>query len=124
MSKKPKMPKVIKQWVAALRSGKYKKGTGQLAVPVDKKYCCLGVLCELAIKAKVVNTYAAGEGGLPFPVQEWAGLRTSDPIIKGHELSVWNDGYEYKKVPRKSFKQIANLIEKRYTEILQSPENG
>jgi len=34
------------QWVAALRSGKYKQG--QSALQQDGKFCCLGVLCDLA----------------------------------------------------------------------------
>ena len=34
-----------KTWLAALRSGKYKKGTGCLNQ--DDKFCCLGVACEI-----------------------------------------------------------------------------
>ena len=34
------------KWIAALESGKYPKGSGYLKR--DGKYCCLGVLCELA----------------------------------------------------------------------------
>lgn len=34
--------KIKEQWVAALRSGKYKQGTGYLNR--DGKFCCLGVL--------------------------------------------------------------------------------
>lgn len=37
--------KVAKQWVEALRSGKYKQG--ELFLCEDEKYCCLGVLNEL-----------------------------------------------------------------------------
>jgi hypothetical protein len=33
------------KWVAALRSGKYRQGTGRLRTK-DGGYCCLGVLCE------------------------------------------------------------------------------
>ena len=36
-----------KKWVAALRSGKYKQGKGQLYDNLDEKYCCLGVACDL-----------------------------------------------------------------------------
>ena len=35
------------KWVAALRSGKYKQGTGQLRTE-DDCYCCLGVLCDIS----------------------------------------------------------------------------
>lgn len=36
-----------KQWLAALKSGKYKQGQGFLKA-VSDRFCCLGVLCELA----------------------------------------------------------------------------
>lgn len=44
-------PELKKEWLAALRGGGYKQGTGQLrhTVPYDGRYayCCLGVLCDL-----------------------------------------------------------------------------
>ena len=42
--------KLKKKWVAALRSGEYKKGVGQLCriSPSGAEYCCLGVLYEVA----------------------------------------------------------------------------
>lgn len=39
-------PELKRKWVAALRSGKYKQGTGELFY--RDEYCCLGVLCEVA----------------------------------------------------------------------------
>lgn len=39
------MNEVVKNWVAALRSGEYKQGTG--AMCAYDNYCCLGVLCEV-----------------------------------------------------------------------------
>jgi hypothetical protein len=41
--------KVIKKWVKALRSGKYKQGTGKLR-DEENNFCCLGVLTDLYIK--------------------------------------------------------------------------
>lgn len=40
----------VKQWVAALRSGKYEQGIGLLRAmtPDGARYCCLGVGCEEA----------------------------------------------------------------------------
>lgn len=35
-----------KEWLAALRSEKYKQGQGVLC-NASKEYCCLGVICEL-----------------------------------------------------------------------------
>lgn len=49
------MNKDIKaQWVAALRSGEYEQGNSVLRTP-DDKFCCLGVLCDLAAKAGVID---------------------------------------------------------------------
>lgn len=39
-------PEWKKKWVEALRSGKYKQGKEALCF--GDKYCCLGVLCEIA----------------------------------------------------------------------------
>jgi len=40
-------PALKAAWVAALRSGKYAKGRGQLHKPLDGTHCCLGVLYEV-----------------------------------------------------------------------------
>ncbi len=37
---------ILNEWVAALRSGKYKQGQGYMRSRNDT-YCCLGVLCEI-----------------------------------------------------------------------------
>jgi hypothetical protein len=55
-TKKPTRAKLIKMWVAALRSGKYEQADGTLH-EVDRddgekhRYCCLGVACEVAREA-------------------------------------------------------------------------
>lgn len=43
---------IAKKWVAALRSGEYRQGRGMLETP--KGHCCLGVLCDLAVKEGVI----------------------------------------------------------------------
>lgn len=48
------------RWTAALRSGDYHRGSGTLALVVPEepvRYCCLGVLCELAALDGVVERY-------------------------------------------------------------------
>ena len=73
--------KIKKLWVAALRSGEYKQGTGTLRT-VGNEFCCLGVLCNLHAQA---NPKAAAQQSSPtrydgssiWPserVLEWAGL--------------------------------------------------
>lgn len=49
-------PDVKNQWLAALRSGEYEQGKGVLrrvGTSGNKEYCCLGVLCELAVRSGV-----------------------------------------------------------------------
>lgn len=130
------MNKIQKAWVRALRSGKYKQTQSNLT-KVDSNgtattHCCLGVLCELAVKAGVpiavknecaVRTYNGSEGSLPIEVRTWAGLRSScgdfEPCIiageKCSDLSEVNDNAE------KSFKFIASFIEKKASELFVHP---
>ena len=113
-------------WVAALRSGEYEQGTGSLRNSCGK-YCCLGVLCELAVKAGIIpppelildsGNYAYGEeknvGYLPFKVRAWAGLDSMNPAVCGPSGAVYGDG-RYGLAGHndmgESFNQIADLIE-------------
>jgi hypothetical protein len=115
------MNKVIKkQWVAALRSGKYKQAKKQLKK--GQGFCCLGVLTDLYFKSgaarptwgKPVNIKVeATDESLPYCVMEWAGLESSDPSPSGSmkTLSNMNDGDRGAFEPL-SFKEIASVIEK------------
>jgi hypothetical protein len=120
------------QWVAALRSGEYEQGKMRLR-SADDKYCCLGVLCEIAVKAAVipapvqaddpVASWSYGEEAewlaLPGAVTEWAGLEDANPIIAGESLASWNDGKTAEcacgtcqtQPEAKSFSEIADLIQ-------------
>lgn len=108
--------------MAALRSGNYKRGRAFLRRS-DDKFCCLGVLCELAVKAGVIEPpaldphdrdhYLYGDRAYAFPpvvVQEWAGLEDSDPTYdtgrEEHQLSLDNDDKNF------SFSKIADRIER------------
>jgi hypothetical protein len=116
------------RWTAALRSGDYEQGFTLLQS--KGKFCCLGVLCELAAADGIVtaseNRGANGDscvryGGdnldgsitsLPVAVQVWAGLPTADPYVEDpndvdrvHSLTEWNDDMEV------GFLEIADLIE-------------
>lgn len=123
---KTKLNKNARAWVKALRSGKYKQVQNSLT-SVDQKtgeilgHCCLGVLCELAVKAKVIpppragsdNLYYDGENAiLTDAVRDWAGLKTSTGRFNGGDsaLTVSND-------EGKSFKQIARIIEQKAKEL-------
>ena len=118
---------IKEQWVAALRSGEYEQG--QRALAKDGKFCCLGVLCELAWKAGGVTVKDSSESSgyvyydgdsstLPSTVQEWAGLNDANPAVTvGYErisLAELNDGGERPEDwlgDPYSFAQIADLID-------------
>lgn len=85
---------VVRAWAAALRSGKYQQGRNNLctiATDGTRRYCCLGVLAELAVEAGVIEAVDAyglrsfgGKTGLPpVEVEEWAGIKSwyvTDPV--------------------------------------------
>lgn len=79
----------------------------------------MGVACELAVKAKVIDpalqedgrfTYEGQDCFLPELVQEWLGLRDACGVFykkdgKASDLTQLNDA------KNKNFKQIAKIIE-------------
>lgn len=95
-------PKIAKIWVQALRSGEYSQGRTRLNR--DGLYCCLGVLCELAVKEGVIppglptisngteKVFAYGERaevGLPPPeVVRWAGMKSRTGYITSMDPAV------------------------------------
>lgn len=83
--------KVKEMWLTALRSGEFEQGTGRLRSD-DDKFCCLGVLCELAHRAGVVHAAHSDLGGWTYgdeysggvlagAVMEWAGLDYTNPSV-------------------------------------------
>jgi hypothetical protein len=120
-------PTVKKMWLDALRDGSYEQGAGHLShIPAGsttRRFCCLGVLCDLGVKAGVVkeiqdidpDIMAYGQyqhtAELPEEVVEWSGLSTDNPAVKfgvGREfLANLNDHGT-------PFTEIADLIEASY----------
>ena len=113
---------VQKKWIKALRSRNYKQTNGVLHF--EEGFCCLGVLCDLAVKAKVIPAPTEDDYGgvtygkkgdsydtlLPKAVKRWAGLKSSngcyvkdDIVFSLDELN--DDGM--------SFAMIANIIESK-----------
>lgn len=111
-------PEIKARWVAALRSGEYKQGTGALRNARDE-FCCLGLLCnlhaiahpEVAAEQKFTTTYI-GHGIMPPKVvMEWAGLDDDTTVVIDtyrEPLAIHNDGNG---CPRRSFSEIADAIE-------------
>ena len=105
----PKMnPKVKQKLIAALRSGEYKQGNGRLRNVADK-FCCLGVLCN--IHAQENPEFAE--------TQRTRGLYDSSYYTLGKNVQTWSQVYnatnkliDMNDTECRSFKQIANWIEK------------
>jgi len=99
-------PEIKALWVNALRSGEYQQGK-LLLKPTKNTFCCLGVLCDLAVKAKAEGVawgdphYPTQDGEaiyyddpdsygdsmyedseLPYPVMRWAGLMSENPHVE------------------------------------------
>lgn len=108
-----KLPKAFKiKWITALRSGKFKQTSDYLKAAIrwddnDKPsaygHCCLGVACEVSGYHSIRSSYI-GNDKKRIPIQ----LRGEKELTK--KLASMNDGGGGK--PKKSFKQIANWIEK------------
>ena len=129
----PEQQTVRKQWVAALRSGKYKQGTHVLChtdpETKEKSYCCLGVLCELyaekhtlekgeacpmTLEDRVLSPTAYGNDEdyqfLPICVRVWAGLYNDNGGVNMNfslklPLAWLNDHC------KKTFNELADIIE-------------
>lgn len=116
--------KYKRKWIKALRSGKYKQGTDYLKR--GDEFCCLGVLCDLVkdelgadweiqriYHSDFVGEFLGCDNELPDDVAELVGL--SDVVgsyralfgNKPRSLAQDNDS-------GKTFKQIANIIERRF----------
>jgi hypothetical protein len=127
------MDKGIKaDWLTALRSGEYKQGKGFLKSQQGEhvSYCCLGVLCELAAKAGIVedsevdedafvHTFDGQSSYLPPKVAIWADIQYQGKIyregdtgsISDRRVSVdLADLNDYKL----DFAGIADVIEKEF----------
>lgn len=122
-------PEIRARWTAALRSGDYQQGHSDLRK--GDEFCCLGVLCDLAVKAGLPVTvteppavieipgpweYDGAEDYLPESVWRWAGLSSYNPVVRAEgiegiagpsqeSLALLNDDYGW------DFAQIADAID-------------
>ncbi len=109
------MNQEIKQeWIGALESEEYQQGEGQLRT-VDNKFCCLGVLCDIAAKHGLgqwnsdffVSPISEAYAVLTTDVMTWAGLNDTNPNVeydgKETSLAALND-------EGKTFAEIAKII--------------
>lgn len=128
-------PEVKDLWITALRSGRYAQGRGKLSTPTG--YCCLGLLCELAIEEgvdlkkevetvsyydftagrdvqDVVVQYDGSLNYLPVSVIRWAFAATPEDL---HEAEVWgtNDNPKVKDPASDSRVTLAELNDGGFT---------
>ena len=102
------------QWLDDLRSGNFNKGKGVLHRVIKNEdgterheFCCLGVLCEQAVAAGVLERHdvADPDSGdtvsygddydttyLPLVVRDWAGIDSHSPVLSnGDHVAILND---------------------------------
>ncbi|MDO7847661.1 hypothetical protein Q5H92_14930 [Hymenobacter sp. M29] len=115
---------IKKDWLEALRSGKYTQGKYSLKKENEEgkvSYCCLGVLCDLAVRQGIVEEeenasycgeylFDGEETSLTPKLREWAGIETPEakidkPVGPHTSLMALNDSGDY------TFPQIAQIIE-------------
>lgn len=126
-------PNVKEQWLLALRSGDYRQVQGALADRVvladgEEAFgnCCLGVLCEIAVKNNVIPPrelnidpkwgdeewlYAGSRATLPPEVTQWAGLDNPDPRVSHRTVGTLRRLADLNDIDDLSFAEIADLIE-------------
>lgn len=98
--------KLRKLWAEALRSGKY--GWGKKALnPEPGKFCCLGVLCEVAKEHGLIHSYKPGFY-LSERVQKLVGLSSNsgNSLSGSINLALINDESD-----RNPFRRIAKLLD-------------
>src|SRR5258708_38427042 len=115
-------PATRARWTAALRSGDSQQGPGYLR-RTDDGCCCFGVLCQLAVKDRILQA-TQNENGiwqydgcadyLPESVQAWAGLSQGNPDVLTPSgplpLAILNDGDDETE-GQWSFAEIADAID-------------
>lgn len=72
---------IMREWVRRLRSGGYRQGRNRLRL--NDEFCCLGVLCDLAVDRNVIDA----------PMSEWV----NTPVLNdhGHVVPVRAAEYHY-----------------------------
>lgn len=100
-----------KKWVEALRSGEYKQG--RICLCNNNRYCCLGVLCDVAGADFIVYQHSSG-------VRQYEGFcsQLSTRLMERVGLSTPFGSFGYRKSlielndrDKKTFKEIADIIE-------------
>lgn len=103
--KKQSVP--VKLWLKELRTTQVPQIEGSLA-DEHRGRCCLGILCDIAVREGVIETYDKDSTYLPEKVMTWVGLKTPGGQYTGGngKEALWKDN----DVKDKTFKEIATII--------------
>lgn len=124
-------PEAKAKWVAALRSGEYRQGCAYLQQTTESgssRYCCLGVLCRVAMASGVAVEavqvqdhfrFDRNAAFLPDAVAIWAGLDDDSgtgglyvgPLIPEDDFEHYQSFVELNDDLKLTFNQIADFIE-------------
>ena len=98
---------IADKWIAALRSGEYKQGIGELHDTGNNSYCCLGVLCKV-----MDSPIKEGQSFLSLEAQKQANMRTGHGDFHSPDnLVMLNDS------GLASFDDIADIIETEWENL-------
>jgi hypothetical protein len=112
------------QWVAALRSGKYKQGQGRLQS--RDSYCCLGVACAVAENNNILVKYEGGQFlGVILDYQQdvidWLNLENESARFSD-DNNVRNSLWKLNDCEQLNFNAIADFIEKNAGLLFKGPK--
>lgn len=104
---------IKKQWVKALRSGRYRQARETLVNKSGTAFCCLGVLAKIqGCSVAAIREQQNSSDAITLPT----GFNARLPVATRQRLADMNDGMSNstgEKFPPKSFKEIADYIEKK-----------
>lgn len=117
----------LKEWIAALKSGKYEHGTDTLHYKDNsiERYCCLGVFCKINDKLRISDT-----GSYFASIDDESEKRCSDTLLKNNDCYYYIS-YELQSIlitlnddhSNNDFKIISNLLETVILPVLEKYEN-
>jgi hypothetical protein len=103
----------VQVWVDALRSGEYQQCQQRLAD--GSGFCCLGVACDLALRAGIIDRYDPSDGSLEFyrPVRQFFGLAQVDGEYWSPDLGSYTTLIAANDTCGMNFVEIAEIIDSR-----------
>ncbi len=111
----PMTPEFKEKWLAALRSGEYKKTTGTLYSKETDSFCCLGVACVIGgfhkeqIQSEESLNFAYTNNGVHQSEFNGFGLDEREVI----DLYSFNDSIDYAGKDT-DFARVADYIEAKF----------